>query len=134
MRALFLFFALIYSGLSAQTLQFSQVKVVTNSETVPGGKVWKVTSVFASSDLGTTGTTSTTLLSKRVLINGQDVFVSGRSYRFQGATSSTTSATRTSDQSYGLYTELPIWLPAGSTLASSTNSNGVSVIEFTVAP
>jgi len=126
---LFLFTSL---GCIAQTLQFSQIKIVTTSETVPAGKVWKCTSVLASGTMTTTGNSSTTS-SKQISINGSVVPISGRSYRFNGPTTTSTNA-RTSDQSFGQYTEMPIWLPAGSSLAPSTGANGISVVEFDVVP
>jgi hypothetical protein len=120
-------------GCYSQSLQFSQIKIVTTTETVPTGKVWKCTSVLASGTMSTTSTSSTTS-SKQILINGNIVPISGRSYRFNGTTSSNSTSTRTSDQSYGQYTEMPIWLPAGSSLSPSTGSSGISVIEFDVIP
>ncbi|NBN99205.1 MAG: hypothetical protein EBV19_08240, partial [Flavobacteriia bacterium] len=49
MKASFLVFGfLVFSGgfLAQGNLQFNQVKLVTNQETVPVGKVWKVESVI----------------------------------------------------------------------------------------
>jgi hypothetical protein len=61
MKKLFLFTFLILSTLtSAQgNLQFNQVKLVTNTETVPVGKVWKIESVIYNIPFTASGYQST---------------------------------------------------------------------------
>lgn len=61
--------ALVLSlGLQAQNLEFNQVKIITNQETVPANKVWKVTSVFS-------GTSTSQDTGYSIKVNGNDVFV-----------------------------------------------------------
>lgn len=118
-------FALLgLGGLHAQgTLQFNQVLLVSAVDTVPQNKVWKVTSVLSNSQLHTSGTNIA--LSTAMLVNGSTVYLSGRSYSDWSADG---------NQSFGTYTQMPIWLPAQTTLAAGANALSISVIEFNVLP
>lgn len=127
-----LFFAAFITN--AQTLQFSQVKLVGSvMETVPAGKVWKVESVMSTSTMvPSTGTLDNTYysVSKIVEINGQNIVIS-RASRYTQSNSRYNSES-TTDVSVSNVTELPLWLPAGTTLRASTNATSVSIIEFNV--
>ncbi|MDA0930788.1 MAG: hypothetical protein O3C32_05380 [Bacteroidetes bacterium] len=105
------------------TLQFNRILLVSSLDTVPSNKVWKVSSVLSSSQLHTNA--PSTAISTAISINGSTVFVSGRSYTEQSADG---------NQSFGTYTQMPIWLPAQTTLAAGANALSISVIEFNVLP
>lgn len=132
------FFAFIFSVCSvfyfnAQgNLQFNQVKLVTNQETVPVGKLWKVESVIyyipedqsgAQSSASTT-CGSSTFRSTALVIDGVATKVGNGTHT---AAYSNLSYTHS-------YTMLPIWLPSGSTLSGGPCLNKVSVIEFNIIP
>lgn len=122
---LFVFaFSILSASLGAQTLSFSQAKLVTQTETVPAGKVWKVVSVLSSNDLS--GNSSGYIVSTvAITVDGQNTIIKSR------------MAMRESDMAAadGMnVTDLPLWLPAGTSLGLNTNATGISVLEFTVNP
>jgi len=112
MRPLFMllwaFVLPIANKLQAQTLQFSQVLLVSTTQTVPANKVWKVESPLPSWGGGATTNTITIDGNLVVVTIGGSSSVSGISF--------------------------PIWLPAGTSLAAGQNIPRISVIEFTVVP
>lgn len=120
---------LVFSSLlySQGNLQFNQVKLVTTSQTVPSGKIWKVESAqynggatFAVNTAGpvpVVGTMAITVNGAVIYLN--TVYTSG-SYVYPTVLSNGLS--------------FPMWLPAGTTLAASTNTAFVNVIEFNVVP
>ncbi len=118
------FLLVLNSRATAQTLSFSQAKLVTQTETVPAGKVWKVVSVLSSNDLS--GNSSGYIVSTvAITVDGQNTIIKSR------------MAMRESDMAAadGMnVTDLPLWLPAGTSLGLNTNATGISVIEFTVNP
>ena len=106
----------------AQSLQFSRVVLVTNLQTVPAGKIWKVESAMLTGNLGiNTGTTSYQAQSAIIRVDGQNI-----------------NLMHTFGNSYGVQfqelSRLPMWLPSGTTLEPSTNIGKISIIEFTVVP
>ena len=124
MRNLYLLiFMLLSHFVFTQNLQFNQVKLVTNLETVPTGKVWKIESVLGD----VLSSSCSTQPMHRISINGNPITVSVNS-----------------DIGFNTYcngwsgivsvTTLPIWLPAGSTLAINSNVFSISVIEFNIVP
>lgn len=124
MKAVFCFLLLGMSGLQAQgTLQFNRVLMVSTVDTVLANKVWKVASALSSSELHSTG--SNIAIANAMLVNGSTVFVSGRSY---------TEQSFDGNQSFGIYTPMPVWLPAQTSLAAGANTLSLSVIEFNVLP
>lgn len=108
----------ISNSLQSQTLQFSQVLLISTVQTVPANKVWKVEAVipdgptlFNQYNWGTQG-------SCRITINNHTTAISG--WQASGTI---------------LYSfNQPLWLPAGTTLAAGSNTFRISVIEFTVVP
>jgi hypothetical protein len=121
-------------------LQFNQVKLVTTSETVPAGKVWKLENYLPSSQLAidlnrqpnqaSAGGTKNFI----VLVNGAQVFLQttitrevGRNDGYWSQDGYATAA------DYRIF-DAPLWLPAGTTLAASTNVMSLSVVEFNVLP
>ena len=108
---------------SQGNLEFSQVKLVGSTiETVPTGKVWKIESVLSNNNLRiNTSSSSNQTFSTNILINGTNVVI-----KSTWGSSMTTSAIETTD--------LPIWLPAGTTLQVGDNVFKISVIEFNTLP
>ncbi len=134
MKTALLFLAVCFaSGLSAQTLEFSQVKTVTTTETVPTGKVWKIVSVASSSNqaLSMPSNCGVQSNSTQISVNGTTVHVSAR-YAYNGSNCASSASGGIGETSTGDLTELPLWLPASATLAAGTNAAFISVIEFTV--
>ena len=112
-------------------LQFNQVKLVTSTETVPVGKVWKIESVIyniaatASGYQASNGScNSTNYESTSIEIAGIPTKVG------QG----TQPASYSNLQYTHSYTILPLWIPAGTTLSGGTCLNKISVIEFNIIP
>jgi hypothetical protein len=103
----------IANTVQGQTLQFSQVLLVTTTQTVPPNKVWKIESFFPSQNFNVGNNHSTAFLT----INNIICYV--------GQTRSDAGMS---------YMPLPAWLPAGTTLAAGQNIVSISVIEFTVVP
>ena len=127
MRTLLLFsfvvslFALANTS-QAQTLQFSQVLLVSTTQTVPANKVWKVEGFMPSQSLIAPWQSTVNF---SITINNSQIFVAGAYQRESGNSGYAYSANLVFQ---------PLWLPAGTTLAAGTNVFGVSVIEFNVVP
>jgi len=121
---------------SQGNLQFNQVLLLTATGTVPSGKVWKVESVLSSSTLAAYNDNSSSVntVSLNILVNGITVTVERSSVGIASQTGSAGVMRAHWGYTSGGVTRLPFWLPAGSTLAPSTNAMGVSVIEFNVLP
>jgi len=126
MRHLFLLLTVlalpIANKLQGQTLQFSRVLFVTTTQTVPANKVWKVESILYSA-------APTNIMGGN---QNDQLVIDGNAM--------TVRATRSSNGGYNAVTygvweqKLPLWMPAGSTLAAGQNVNSISVVEFTVVP
>lgn len=147
------FIALFIAGSASSwaqgNLQFSQVKLVGSTETVPAGKVWKVSNILPSDRLtsaaggGTTGQTLTT--THVIVVNGNNVVVASSDSRYSvdaititergGSTAGSgtrpvSAATATSES----ILNGAIWLPEETTLAAGSGVYRVSVLEFTIVP
>jgi hypothetical protein len=112
-------------------LQFNQVKLVSAVQTVPTGKVWKIESIIYNTQIVTATAwpdsyngTTTNVEAANILLNG--VSITTRK--------SSSSAAYQNANSLVWETKLPIWLPAGTTLASSTGVYSLSIIEFNIIP
>ncbi len=134
----FLFFGVLITSISAQTLEFSTVRLVgTNAETVPAGKVWKVVKAIPAQTITrSTSTSYSTPSTSNVfacLINGQTVPLTRVD---AGVTTGRTGSSSSQSAVYqNLNTDMfPFWLPTGTTLEASTGLFYLSVIEFTVVP
>jgi hypothetical protein len=118
MRHLFLLFLttalFFWNALHSQTLQFSQVLLISTVQTVPANKVWKVQAVIPHGPTMFNNSSGAC----RISINNHTTAISG----WQGVGSSLYSFNQ------------PLWLPAGTTLAADLYTFRISVIEFTVVP
>jgi len=121
------------SAFGQGNLQFNQVRLISTSQTVPAGKVWKVESALISNILTPAATQShMNTNGAYMLVNGNSIAVSG-TYASWGTPAVTWNASGTMTTSGGL-TTFPLWLPAGTTLAASTNVTYLSVMEFNITP
>jgi hypothetical protein len=117
----------IASTVQGQTLQFSQVLLVSTTQTVPANKVWKVEGFMPSQSLiAPWGST----VNFSITVNNSQIFVAGA---FHSHTTNGSGGVAQTGYAANLVFQ-PLWLPAGTTLAAGTNVFGVSVIEFTVVP
>ena len=116
--------------LGAQTLSFSQVKLVGSVQTVPQNKVWKVENILPSVRPTTTNFSGQSVVDFTILVNGLSVFYLSTESRGSLNGNGQTGITAVSA---GIGNS-PIWLPAGTTLAVGSNIHGISVIEFNVIP
>jgi len=118
-------FCALHLSIESQTLQFSQVKLVSTVETVPANKVWKIEGFFPttfSRYSGSSGVTEGHIYN--LVVNGNN--------RPLGVSSFLTGYWGTSYA--GNIGNFPLWIPAGTTLAAGSNVGEISVIEFTVIP
>lgn len=120
---LIVFFTSSFSLFGQGNLQFNQVKLISASETVPTNKVWKIENVLYSPH--NFATNNTQEIKDQIILNGTNLIV--RTFRYSQSVNI---------GAYSLVWEqtFPIWLPAGSTLASSTGVFGISVIEYNLIP
>ena len=125
MKIYLVFFAFIFFGAHSKAqgnLQFNQVKLVSAIETVPAGKVWKVTNYLPTPN-GNYQFAQIGLAEYLININGVAVNLGRRAYY---------------NTSYGLMDEVrhtgDIWLAAGTTLSVFQNIAHLSVIEFNIVP
>ncbi len=140
MKRTFLFSLFVFMHLalfSQGNLQFNQVKLVSIVETVPAGKVWKVESAtYAGGSIfcvggGPSGGTVYCSQSSNALQNYSVIGV--MTYTINGQANYISDIVYSNSISTQL-TPFPFWLPAGSTLAASTNMRYLSVLEFTIVP
>jgi len=112
-------------NLHSQTLQFSRVLLIDNqTETVPSGTVWKV-NAFVPTSVKVSAVTPTSYL---IAINGQSNPIGHSAFGNSGSASASAWAASMHGQT------LPLWLPAGTTLAAGSGIRLLSVLEFSVIP
>ncbi|MEY3048644.1 MAG: hypothetical protein RL365_682 [Bacteroidota bacterium] len=135
-----LFLSLFLKEASAQgNLQFNQAKIISNTDppqTVPAGKVWKIESVFSDAGADTYAVDGSGSTQSFFTICGAPSFYYHYYGRYLGINSIPLS--------FGIHsagnqmTNLPIWVPAGSTICTCTSATfcarGYSVIEFNIVP
>ncbi len=109
----------------AQSLSFSQAKLVTQTETVQAGKVWKVVSVLSNASLNVSSFGSYFTNTLAISVNGQLTNIKSRVVMIENDMAAADGMD---------VTDLPLWLPAGTSLGLNQNATGISVIEFTVNP
>lgn len=133
MKYLFLccLLSLSFLSVSRGLLEFNDVKLVSVSETVPAGKVWKLVGVAGQRTDNQTAATSLNYSpsTHQIIINGNAIDVTQvLSTSVGSGRSSVYSATSS------LPTTFPLWVPSGTQLEASTNVTYISVIEFNVVP
>mgnify|MGYP001325256581 CR=1 FL=1 len=119
-----LFITLLFCGFAftaqSQSLTYSKVILLTALDTVPQGKVWKVTNYLPFSNFLPSST------------NGSSV--SGEISMKVNGTTSILAAARVGHYNSGnslFLAQIPIWLPAGTTVEPWNNCGSLSIIEFT---
>lgn len=130
-------------------LQLNQVKLVTSVETVPVGKVWKVESALTGEERYPTSGTTLASNSRFILVNGTSICVHeehvattgvgfngccGGGFWMSNVGMAVNSTTPVLVQVTAQPTKLPLWLPAGTTLAAGTKVSSISVLEFNIIP
>jgi hypothetical protein len=135
------FLSMISIGeLEAQgNLQFNQAKIISNTDppqTVPAGKVWKIESVFSDASADTYAVDGSGATQAFFSACGIPSFY----FHYYGRYLAINSI----PLSFGIHsagnqmTNLPIWVPAGSTICTCTSpsycARGYSVIEFNIVP
>jgi len=137
---LLLFLIIYYQNIAQGNLQFSQVKLVSTTETVPAGKVWKLqnflpnVSLFTDITRNQTNPTSGGIRNFIILVNGISIYLQTTVTREVGRSDSYWSQDGYATAASSSILNEPIWLSAGTTLAASTNVQFVSIIEFNVIP
>ena len=137
---LLLFLIIYYQNIAQGNLQFSQVKLVSATETVPVGKVWKLQNFLPNVSLFTDITrnqqnpTSGGIRNFIILVNGISIYLQTTVTREVGRSDSYWSQDGYATAASSSILNDPIWLSSGTTLAASTNVQFVSVIEFNVIP
>lgn len=124
-----LFLLFFTNAQSQNTLEFSQVLLVSNADTVPQGKVWKITSFLPSNPLAVTSVGNSGSIERNFtfILNGQIV------YLFTSSAKSAYYDTNYAPTNHGAV-HGPIWIPAGQTVQAGQNVLYLSVIEFNVVP
>lgn len=119
-----------------KTLGFSSVKLVTTSETVPAGKVWKIEGVAGSRVLlyryYSSNNADFAPAQCYIKINGNDVSVINTLGTGAGNGNGNGGAGYSGFTYAASPTNFPLWLPEGTSLEVSTNVTYISVIEFDV--
>jgi len=115
------------AGIAQGTLQFGQVKLVSSTETVPAGRVWKATGIMPFQQ--TSWPTSPVYYT--IQVNGNNTTVGHSAY---GRATSGSSFGTGSYSSPAVPPVFPLWLPAGATIGTGVNVHAISVIEFIVLP
>ena len=126
-----IFLVITINILRAQaSLEFNQVKLIT-----PLGKAWKVESVASNSNqaLPVPGLCSTLNNSTQIAVNGTTIHISAR-YVYNGSNCYGSSSAGIGVSTTGDLTNLPLWLPANTTLAAGLNVAFISIIEFNIVP
>lgn len=135
----FLFF-FIGSCFAQGNLQFNQAKLVSTQETVPVGKVWKLENYLPNTALATdlnrpsNQPTAGGLRNFIILVNAIPIYLQTNISREVGRDDAYWN-----QQGYAAAAEFkvldaPMWFPAGTTLAASTNVGFISVLEFNIVP
>ena len=121
---LFFTFLLLNKIYSQGNLQFNQVKLVSAIETVPAGKVWKVTNFLPTPNGNYQVLTKPGLAEYLININGVAMNLGRRAFLNSNQNYHFDEVRHTGD----------IWLAAGTTLSAFQNIAHLSVIEFNIVP
>ena len=121
---LFFTFLLLNKIYSQGNLQFNQVKLISVIETVPAGKVWKVTNFLPTPNGNYQAISQPGVAEYLININGVAMNLGRRAYYNNNYNHQLAEVRHTGD----------IWLAAGTTLAVFQNIAHLSVIEFNIIP
>jgi hypothetical protein len=129
MKTFFFLISLTFTSIafSQGNLQFNQVKLVSNQETVPNGKVWKVENAIYSG--GTVFCVGQALYQSCGTSSHSPVIYGLMEFKIDGISNYIPLSNNGLSQSI-----FPFWLPAGKSLTASTNMRYLSVIEFNIIP
>lgn len=119
-KILLLLMVIPFFGYTQGDFQFSQVKLVSATETVPVGMVWKVTNVMPSTE-SVSGTNN--LRTVNIKVNGISIIIKATEFLDTIYSVGVTSSAWTTLSG-------PYWLPAGTTLAADDNCVYISILEF----
>ena len=108
-----------FFAVAQNSMEFSRVLLVETLDSVPQGKIWKVTNILSTLD----GTGSS-----KIQVNGNNIVVA-----FAKGSNGYNNHSGAYDYDYH-YNGLqgPYWLPEGTTLQAGTNVQYISVIEFNI--
>jgi hypothetical protein len=117
-----------------QNLQFGKTKLIdSKTDTVPKGKIWKIESFVYSKTLADCpGSGATVNISDSIVLNGNKLSV--RAQRFAGMVDWRNWNTSPSPEFLVWEQKTPMWLPAGTTLASGRGVLYISILEFNDVP
>jgi hypothetical protein len=124
MKKIFLVLTVIalttFFATAQNSMEFSRVLLVETLDSVPQGKIWKVTNILPTLD----GSGSS-----KIQVNGNDIVVA-----FSMSSNGQTSSNGNFGNNHNYYNGLqgPYWLPEGTTLQAGTNVKYISVIEFNI--
>ena len=121
---IFFTFLLLNTIYSQGNLQFNQVKLVSTIETVPAGKVWKVTNFLPTPNGNYQAISQPGLAEYLININGVAMNLGRRAFYNNNYNHQMAEVRHTGD----------IWLAAGTTLSVFQNIAHLSVIEFNIVP
>ena len=112
--------ATTFFATAQNSMEFSRVLLVETLDSVPQGKIWKVTNILPTLD----GSGSS-----KIQVNGNDIVVA-----FSMSSNGQTSSNGNFGNNHNYYNGLqgPYWLPEGTTLQAGTNVKYISVIEFNI--
>lgn len=129
-KIIILLLCFVSFGVKAQgNLQFNQVKLVTATETVPEGKVWKIESILYKALPKVVANIGNNNNEEDIFISINTTPVLARAVRADNSWPSERYL------NYSVYEiKLPIWLPASSVLAKTNPIAYISVLEFNVIP
>ncbi len=137
------------TGMAQETLKFSQIILVTNNQqTVPDGKVWKITALSGASynicvpdPAQISNTWRLATVGSGFVVNGTNIYgdlqYSSNSTRYSNNVCSSASYCCDNIATYSINTNpyiVPMWLPAGTTVSTLSANVFLSVIEFAVTP
>ncbi len=108
--------ATTFFATAQNSMEFSRVLLVETLDSVPQGKIWKVTNILPT--LNGHG-------SCKIKVNGNDIVVA-----FSLGSNGYVGSYLTNDHNYYNGLEGAYWLPEGTTLEAGTNIQYISVIEF----
>ena len=118
----------------SQNLQFGKTRLIgSKTDTVPTGTVWKVETIIYKQGIVTCPTSGVSInISDSIALDGTKMMV--RAQRFSGLYENTTYRFAHAPEFLVWEQKLPMWLPAGSTLAAGRGVFYLSVLEFNETP